>query len=89
MNPVPVLQPPGFQLARLAEVLRELRRIDARCYRVLEMHMLRGRSLEQVAAALGLPLDEVARDWIKARAFVFVRCRDSTAPPARGEAPGA
>ena len=61
---------PSGAVARVHEALQELAARDARLARVVEMLYFSGLSKVEIAAALGVAVRTVARDWEKARAFL-------------------
>ena len=61
--------------SRLNEALEELREIDARSCRVVELRYFSGMSDEDVAAELDVSVPTVQRDWRKARAFLYQELR--------------
>lgn len=56
---------------RLDDVLQTLERADGRAHQVVQMRFFGGLELEEIAAALGVSVPTVKRDWRKARAFLF------------------
>jgi len=62
-------------ILRVHDALVELAHIDARLVRVVEMRYFAGMKEEEVAAALGVSLRTVARDWEKARLFLAASLR--------------
>jgi RNA polymerase sigma factor (TIGR02999 family) len=63
------LAPPD--VLKLDDVLQTLERADGRAHQVVEMRFFGGLELEEIAAALGVSVPTVKRDWRKARAFLF------------------
>jgi RNA polymerase sigma factor (sigma-70 family) len=53
------------------EALEELAGVDERLARVVEMRYFGGLANDEIAAALGVSLRTVERDWEKARSFLF------------------
>ena len=62
--------PRDSEILRVHESLEELAAIDARLVRVVEMRYFAGMTEAEVAAALGMAVRTVARDWEKARLFL-------------------
>jgi len=60
-------------LIALDDALEELARVDERRARVVEMRYFGGLSVEETAAALGVSVDTVMRDWKLARAWLTAR----------------
>ena len=69
----------GFQIAAaeraeellaLDEALERLTAIDSRLAKVIEYRFFAGLTEEEVAAVLGVTARTVARDWVKARAWL-------------------
>ena len=52
-------------------MLQTLERADGRAHQVVQMRFFGGLELEEIAAALGVSVPTVKRDWRKARAFLF------------------
>jgi RNA polymerase sigma factor (TIGR02999 family) len=61
--------------SRLDEALGALRSVDERGARVVEMRYFAGMTELEVAAALGIAVRTVARDWEKARLFLHATLR--------------
>ena len=59
------------ELVALDEALRQLAEIDPRKSQVVELRYFGGLSLEETAAALGLSVMTVRRDWRAAKAWLF------------------
>ena len=53
------------------EALRSLAKIDARKARVVELRFFGGLSVEETAAALGISVESVARDWRLAKVWLL------------------
>ena len=67
----PIAADPGEQeILRVHEALEELKTIDERLVRVVEMRYFAGMTENEVADALNLSVRSVARDWEKARLFL-------------------
>lgn len=60
-------------LIALDDALEELARVDDRRARVVEMRYFGGLSVEETAAAVGVSVDTVMRDWKIARAWLTTR----------------
>ena len=63
------------EILRVHESLEELGAIDARLVKVVEMRYFAGMTEAEVAAALGLGVRTVARDWEKAKLFLHASLR--------------
>ena len=63
------------EFTHLNDALIELEMIEPRCVRVVELKYFAGLKEEEVAAALGVSLPTVKRDWKKARAFLSIELR--------------
>lgn len=63
-------QPRGIDLLALDDALDALARIDPRKGRVVELRYFGGLSQEETAAALGVSVETVKRDWRMARAWL-------------------
>lgn len=72
------------ELVALDEALDDLKRFDKRKSRVVELRYFGGLSLEETAAALGVSLMTVRRDWRAAKAWLFRRIKNEyeSEPPA-------
>ena len=60
---------------RLNDALQSLRRIDGRCFQVVEMRYFAGMTEHDIADELAVSVPTVKRDWRKARAFLFEQLR--------------
>lgn len=67
---------PGIDVEALDAALEQLRAVDERCHRIVELRYYAGLSIEEVAEVLALSPATVKRDWTKARAFLFRLLRD-------------
>jgi RNA polymerase sigma factor (TIGR02999 family) len=65
------------QVLRIHEALEELAELDPRLVRVVEMRYFVGLGNAEIAAALGVGLRTVERDWERARSFLFRALRQS------------
>ena len=63
------------EILRVHESLEELAAIDGRLVKVVEMRYFAGMTEGEIAEALGLGVRTVARDWEKARLFLFASLR--------------
>lgn len=63
------------EVLRVHESLQELAAIDPRLVQVVEMRYFAGMTESEVAAVLGVGVRTVARDWEKARLFLFACLR--------------
>lgn len=61
----------GDEILRVHEALEKLGRIDPRLVQVVEMRYFAGLDEAEIADALGVSVRTVARDWEKARLFLF------------------
>lgn len=62
---------PGVDVLALDQALERLSALDARQAQVVEMRYFGGLSAEETAAALGISIPTVKRDWALARAWLF------------------
>ncbi len=72
---IPATDPRDNEILRVHESLDELATIDPRLVRVVEMRYFAGMTETEVAAALGMAVRTVARDWEKARLFLQTALR--------------
>ncbi len=72
-------------LIEVDQALQKLARITPRLAEVVECRFFAGYGEEETAAALGVSLRTVQRDWLKARAWLF---RELGGPAPAGNAPG-
>jgi RNA polymerase sigma-70 factor (ECF subfamily) len=63
----------AIELVALDEALDELKKLDQRKSRVVELRYFGGLSLEETASTLGISLMTVRRDWRAAKAWLFRR----------------
>lgn len=68
------------ELLALDEALERLARFDERLCRVVECRFFAGYTEEETAAALGVTARTVARDWAKAKAWLY---RELSEAPSR------
>lgn len=61
------------RLVELDEALSELESLNERLCRVVECRYFSGLTQEETAAALGVSVRTVRRDWVKARGFLYTR----------------
>lgn len=66
------------RLLDLSQALEALEQRDPRQARIVELHLLVGCALEEVARQLSLSLSTVKRDWRLARAWLSFRLRSRT-----------
>lgn len=59
------------ELVRVHEALEELAQIEARLAQVVELRYFGGLANDEIAAALGVGLRTVERDWERARSFLY------------------
>jgi RNA polymerase sigma-70 factor, ECF subfamily len=62
---------PEVDLLGLHDALDRLAAIDARKAQIVELRFFGGLTMEEIAAALGLSLATVERDWTFARAWLY------------------
>ncbi|MGD9636537.1 MAG: ECF-type sigma factor [Pirellulales bacterium] len=67
--------------AELAAALEDLERDDATAAQVVKLRFFAGLKQREVAAALGLSLRTVEREWAFAQAWLFARLRPDAIPP--------
>jgi DNA-directed RNA polymerase specialized sigma24 family protein len=60
------------ELLALDEALERLAALDARLASVVEMRFFAGFTEQETAEALGVTARTVARDWVVAKAWLFV-----------------
>lgn len=65
------------ELVALDEALAELKQLDPRKSRVVELRYFGGLSLEEAANTLGVSVMTVRRDWRAAKAWLFRRMREA------------
>jgi len=63
------------EVMRVHESLEALAAVDARLVQVVEMRYFAGMTVPEIAAVLGLAERTVARDWEKARLFLYACLR--------------
>jgi RNA polymerase sigma factor (TIGR02999 family) len=68
------------EILALDEALCLLARVDERAYRVVECRFFAGLTEEETAQALGFTTRTIARDWVKARAWLYGVLKDRTPP---------
>lgn len=66
---------PDDDLVALDEALEHLAAVDARAARVVELRFFGGFEETEAAAALGISIATLKRDWVFARAWLFDRLR--------------
>jgi RNA polymerase sigma factor (TIGR02999 family) len=59
------------ELVRVHEALEDLAQIEPRLAQVVEMRYYGGLANDEIAAALGIGLRTVERDWERARSFLY------------------
>ena len=67
------------ELIALDEALVRLERLDARLSQVVECRFFAGLTETETAEALGVTPRTVARDWVKARGWLYQELRDADA----------
>jgi RNA polymerase sigma factor (TIGR02999 family) len=65
--------PPGIDVLALDEALDELKSLDPRLSRIVELRFFAGLTTSESAHALGVSTATVERDWTVARAWLFRR----------------
>ncbi len=68
-------------LVALDDALERLSALDARRARVVECRFFGGMTEEETAAALGIGLRSVKRDWAKARSWLYAEMYDEALAP--------
>jgi RNA polymerase sigma factor (TIGR02999 family) len=68
-----VTQSRDSRLIALDEALNELQEVDPRKARVVELRYFGGLSVEETAAALGISVETVTRDWRLARGWLLTQ----------------
>src|SRR5262245_28250750 len=66
-------KPPGVDVLVVDEALDQLKSVDARLCRVVELRFFGGLNLEETAEALEVSTATVERDWAMAKAWLFQR----------------
>jgi RNA polymerase sigma factor (TIGR02999 family) len=66
-------------LVALDEALGRLRALDERQARIVECRFFGGMNEEETAAAVGVAVRTVRRDWVKARAWLYRELHEGTA----------
>ena len=69
------IEPPSENVLALDEALTELQRHDERKARIVMLHYFAGLTLEETAAALGVSVPTVQREWRFTRSLLFARLR--------------
>jgi RNA polymerase sigma factor (TIGR02999 family) len=64
---------PGVDVLALDEALDELKSLDPRLSRIVELKFFAGLSISEAAQALGVSTATVERDWTVARAWLHQR----------------
>jgi len=64
---------PDEDVLALDEALQDLEAVDARAVRVVEMRFFGGLEETEAAAALGVSVSTLKRDWVFARAWLYDR----------------
>lgn len=70
-------------LIHLDEVLERLRLVNERLARVVELRFFTGLTEPQTAELLGVTIRTVARDWARARAWLYGELRDAASDAPR------
>ncbi len=71
-----VSRAPDVALLDLDDALRGLAEVDERKARVVEMRFFGGMTVEETAAALGVSIDTVKRDWRLAKLWLLRALKD-------------
>jgi RNA polymerase sigma-70 factor (ECF subfamily) len=74
-------EPRGIDLLLLDEALRDLQQVDPRASQIVELRYFGGHTDKEVAAALGVSLATVRRDWEFARSWLFNRMHGPGSQP--------
>jgi len=61
----------GSELLAVDEALKQLAAVDARKSSVVELRFFVGLTVEETAAALGVSVETVMRDWTLAKAWLL------------------
>ncbi|HEV8630344.1 MAG TPA: ECF-type sigma factor [Thermoanaerobaculia bacterium] len=72
---------PASDWIDLDRALQELAEVDPQLHELVELRYFAGLSREEVAELLGRGVRTVARDWLRARAFLYARLEPTTSPP--------
>jgi RNA polymerase sigma factor (TIGR02999 family) len=79
IDEVPVgIEPPSTDVIALDEALRELERADPRSAEVVNLRYFAGLTAPETAAALGISLSSVERDWRFARTVLRTKLGENT-----------
>lgn len=70
------IEPPSDDILALDEALTELEQQDERKARVVMLHYFGGLTLAETAAALGVSVPTVQREWRFTRSLLFTRLTD-------------
>jgi RNA polymerase sigma factor (TIGR02999 family) len=65
-----IATPLDESVVQISEALDQLEAIEPRLARVIEMRYFSGMSVQETAAALGITLRTVGRDWVRARSLL-------------------
>lgn len=76
---------PAADLLFVDEALRRLQAFDARKAQVVELRVFVGLSVEEAAAALGVSVETVKRDWRLAKAWLKHELESSPLEPDRSK----
>lgn len=75
------LEPPSVDILALDEALQQLEREDERKVQVVMLHYFGGLTLEETAAALGVSVPTVQREWRFTRTLLFTRLSEKNDEP--------
>jgi RNA polymerase sigma factor (TIGR02999 family) len=75
------IEPPAEDILALDEALTELEQQDERKARIVMLHYFGGLTLEETAAAIGISVPTVQREWRFTRSLLFARLRRGEAGP--------
>ena len=72
----PVIEPPAEDLLALEEALTRLEQADRRKGRIVMLRYFAGLTTEETAAALGVSVPTVEREWRFIRTFLYTLLSD-------------
>ena len=75
----PAIEPPSEDILALDEALRRLEQEDPRKAKIIMLHYFAGLTLRETAAALGVSVPTVERDWRFTRTYLYTVLKDSEA----------
>lgn len=77
----PFIEPISEDILSLDEALKELEQQDERKARIVMLHYFAGMTLDETAAALGISVPTVQREWRFTRSWLFTRLGGGEASP--------